>query len=295
MRLLDGAKGTLSHSKNTATPITTHQVVREMLRIPPDGVPATITERQHDDAINGHAEAMAQAAEAIRQELLPVATLTSDYCDEARQMFAKLEASLAFIVPVLNPSSIRSHTEKKASHPTSNVMEATIKTETHDDNGPGDAAQNLANADPSPVPILPSTLVPASTPSKLPGTFVQELIGGHERPCPDRDPNFARATADTVTKRLRQRSAGDSAEATKQHIINDTREKHGARPEKDVMEERRYCRQGTARNKHRDSLAKHETSLQESARAASEAKRDPDSRARVKEEVERDSRGKWSG
>lgn len=77
------------------------------LQSPLNSLIKTKTWLSYDAAINGHIFLLAQSAEAIRRELMPLAILTSNYTNKARKAHTNLETLIAFLVPFLEKHSMK--------------------------------------------------------------------------------------------------------------------------------------------------------------------------------------------
>ena len=105
--MLGKVNNTLEETKGTGIPIKTNSIVQDLLRILPAGKTPTISQRKHDDAINSHTQHLAQTAETIRWELMPLAILTSNYANDARKTYSDLQVLLQFLVPLLGQHSLK--------------------------------------------------------------------------------------------------------------------------------------------------------------------------------------------
>ena len=82
-------------------------MVEDLLRILPEGIPPTVSQRDHGDTINGHTFLLAQTTEAIRRELMPLAILTSNYTNKARKAHANLQILTGIWAPLLDKRSLK--------------------------------------------------------------------------------------------------------------------------------------------------------------------------------------------
>lgn len=81
IRLLASAKDDLTKMN---TPLSISEFTKDLLRIMPQQ-PPTIPEHEHRTQIDGHQEMLAHTAEIIRQQLMGLGTVASNYAEEARK------------------------------------------------------------------------------------------------------------------------------------------------------------------------------------------------------------------
>ena len=213
--LLATAKETLAEREN---PITTSEFTRSLISTIPRK-PQTITEHEHRFQMDAHESALAHASEIIRQELVSVGTIASNYTEEARKASITLTTIYTYVKQLLDsstvsdtdpPSQIRIKEEPtgeaenhapKSNPPQDKTAELkdviasnTIELTASSTSEPTASSASEPTASSASEPIASKDSKPVASKATrragLPDFVVKQLLRGHKCLCADCAPNI---------------------------------------------------------------------------------------------------------
>ena len=258
-QLLESAKEDLT-TRHTPFPIS--EFSRKLLAIVPRD-PAMIPEHKHKTQIEQHEQTLAHAAELIRQELVGVGVVASNYADKARKATITLTSVIVWLQGLMDPenanltdvASASKVKEEREDTPTTNVDPTTASSSTTVDptlasssNADNPTLASSSNAD---NPIIAGSSTVSNLPRRgilaLPEFVVKELFRGHECQCRDCQPRlqqdmYDRARCDLISSQEARISTEEEAtirEGLRERLIPEIRQEIRQEIQAKVEEEMR--------------------------------------------------------
>ena len=196
--------------------MTSSKFTQDLLAIAPRSV-LTIPDHLHRRQIESHESTLARGAEIIRQELVSVGTLASNYADSARKAYVVLEAIISHLLGQLQRQE-------------STSIENEVKQEGDAENERGEGTLEVPNTRSDPhdeEPTLEVLAVPARSQcmTHVPDAIITEVLEVHVCYCSTCNPSFENEVSSKLRETLKAEGEGELRGQERQDVASEVRAK----------------------------------------------------------------------